>query len=109
MIIISGNYDYIQENRIIKEVWKGNIRRIRCIDISGVLPCCVQSLCNPYVHIIETAQHSGHLISIYNFDQEDGNIFLSQSWHQQERVLSHSIRGGIHRFHIVYNPYRIHK
>ena len=72
-----ADYDYIQENRIIKEVWKGNIRRVRYIDISGVLPCCVQSLCNPYVHIIETAQHSGHLISIYNFDQEDGNIFLS--------------------------------
>ena len=77
MGIISGNYDYIQENRIIKEVWQGDIRRIRCIDISGVLPRCVQSLCNPYVHIIETAQHSGHLIPIYNFDQEDGNIFLS--------------------------------
>lgn len=100
-------YEHLQENRIIEAVWQIHIRHISRSDCGNVFPRLLQSICNPYVHIAETDQHPCHSVSIYYPDQKGGNILLYQSWHQQERVSFHSLCCGIHRLHIVNNPYSI--
>ena len=74
--------------------------------ISAALTLAIASLVffNPYAIPMCVGQRSDNPVSVYSVHQEYGNILLPQSWHQQERVLFHSVCGGIHRFHIVYNP-----
>ena len=96
--------DDTQENRTVEEIWQSDICHICCIDFGDSVACVLQPICDPNGYTAETGQYSDNPLSVYDLHQEDGNILLSQSWYQQERVLFHSVRGGIHRLHIVYNP-----
>ena len=97
-------HDDIRENTTVQAVWQSDICHICCIDFGDIIACLLQSLRYSDGYTAQTGQYPDNSLPVHILKQEDGNILLPQSGNQQERVLFYSVRGGIHRLHIVYNP-----